>query len=140
MSTVVTQSRTVVPLGAAIVGAATDGFGNMLVDELGNPFVGNRSDALLNAILAVAQAIRIIGRKVDTMSDAQAQVQTDVAQLIADHQTLQTSMGTIQSLLSDLKPGNIDQATIDALNAAAASIHGDAQQAQTIATSTASST
>lgn len=131
MNTTVTQSRTVVPLPATIVGALKDASGNFIMDEAGNPVVLGAQNQILDAIYALAA-------KVDKMSGTIAQqVEAVTAQLVADHTAVTASLTSIQNIIAGLSAGQtLSAADLAALQAAAAGTHSDAQSIEQIATTT----
>lgn len=92
MNTTVTQSRTVVPLPATIVGALKDASGNFIMDEAGNPVVLGAQNQILDAIYALAA-------KVDKMSGT---LTADLASLQADSAAQVASLATANSTLSQI--------------------------------------
>lgn len=131
-----TVPKTVVPLPDTIIGATMDGSGNIIVDEAGNPLVGNRQDQILNAIYALAQEFRKMSGTIEQ------QIQAGVATLVADNTAQSAALTSIQQLIANMQPGTmVTQATLDAFNAAVAGATANVTMADAIvATGTATAT
>lgn len=134
MVTTVSPSKTLVPLPAVIVGAAVDEAGNMLVDGSGDPIISSGTNAVLSAIYALAA-------KVDTMSGTVAQVEADIAALVAANTATQESLASIQTIVANMQAGVVlPAADLAALQAAVAGAQTNATTAHAIATSTSTAT
>lgn len=150
MVTTVTKSATVVPLPPVIVGQAKDDKGIPITDESGNPFIGNRGDAILDAIYALAQELRHVSSSISQLVEAAtAQLIANHTEVVADLATKSAQLTSIQTLVQQIlqNPGNnLTQADADALTAAVAgntadttALHTEAQTIEQIVTTTATS-
>lgn len=107
MMTVVIRSSTIVPM----IDPREEGI--PIFDEQGDPLIGGRAQAIMDAINA-------LHRKIDRMSDTNSRIKADVDTVVASNARLETDMDTIKTLLANIKPGEVvDPATLDALHAAA---------------------
>lgn len=134
MNTTVTQSRTVVPLPATIVGALKDASGNFIMDEAGNPVVLGAQNQILDAIYALAA-------KVDKMSGT---LTADLASLQADSTAQAAALTTANSTLSQIAAlisglvaaGGATPDQLTEIHALTSSIHANTLQVEQV-TSTA---
>lgn len=97
------------PLPATTVGEITDDAGTPVADNLGSPMVGSPTDAILNAIYAVAQEIRTL---MATLSDRVAALTTTME---ADNATMVTVLDAIKN---EIVAGAVTDAQVTALEAA----------------------
>ena len=107
----------VVPLPETITGGVTDDAGTLLNDESGQPVVKGSSDAILNAIFAVAKEIRAVS---ETLS---AQVQALTATMVANNASMEAALMAAQADIAALKAaeaGNVTPADVTALGTAVA--------------------